>query len=208
MLVTANVPSSWIFSTVKMEATRSSETSVLTTPTWRHIPGDRIFALYRDKIYFLVLWSKLIAKINVIDLTVDHFIIIVSAITFCEFLIIERSADIRSQVSEQYRFRSLVILLPNRHLQMIYSICCRSEGASSFVSGVRYVAIRRRQLPFTAYSWYSYAGGKLQLNLYVKCFRQLNSQTCRTKTEEEKDWVVWSLSFVRIPTNGMTCFRS
>jgi hypothetical protein len=39
LLVTANVPSSPILVTLMMEALGSSETSVLTTATWRHIPG-------------------------------------------------------------------------------------------------------------------------------------------------------------------------
>jgi broad specificity polyphosphatase/5'/3'-nucleotidase SurE len=40
LLVTANVPSSHILSTPKMEATRSSETSVVTRPIQRHNPED------------------------------------------------------------------------------------------------------------------------------------------------------------------------
>jgi hypothetical protein len=43
LLVTANVvPSSPILVTLMMKAIRSSETSVLTTPTWRNIPEDGI----------------------------------------------------------------------------------------------------------------------------------------------------------------------
>jgi hypothetical protein len=46
LLVTANVPRSLILSTLKIEAIRSSERSILTTPTWCHAPGDSIL-LYR-----------------------------------------------------------------------------------------------------------------------------------------------------------------
>jgi hypothetical protein len=43
LLVTASVvPSSLILVTLKMEAIRSSETSVLTRAKWRHIPEDGI----------------------------------------------------------------------------------------------------------------------------------------------------------------------
>jgi hypothetical protein len=41
LLVTANVPSSLIIFAQKMEAIRSSETSVLTRATPRHIPIER-----------------------------------------------------------------------------------------------------------------------------------------------------------------------
>jgi hypothetical protein len=40
--VTANVPSSPILVNLIMEVIRSSETSVITTVTWRNIPGDGI----------------------------------------------------------------------------------------------------------------------------------------------------------------------
>jgi hypothetical protein len=40
LLVTANFSSSLILFILKMEATRSSETSVLTRPIWRHVPDD------------------------------------------------------------------------------------------------------------------------------------------------------------------------
>jgi hypothetical protein len=42
LLVIANIPSSRILSTLKMEATLSAETSGLTSATWRHIPEDGI----------------------------------------------------------------------------------------------------------------------------------------------------------------------
>jgi hypothetical protein len=42
LLLTANVPSSLILSTLKMEATRSSEMSVLTRLARQHIPEDGI----------------------------------------------------------------------------------------------------------------------------------------------------------------------
>jgi hypothetical protein len=46
LLVTANVPSSPNLVTVMMEAVYSSETSVLTTPNLRSIPGDGIIVVY------------------------------------------------------------------------------------------------------------------------------------------------------------------
>jgi hypothetical protein len=42
LLVTADISSSRFLSTLKMEATRSTEMSVLTRPTWCHIPEDDI----------------------------------------------------------------------------------------------------------------------------------------------------------------------
>jgi hypothetical protein len=43
LLITADVlPKSPIFSTLKKEAKNSSDTSVLTEATWRHIPEDGI----------------------------------------------------------------------------------------------------------------------------------------------------------------------
>jgi hypothetical protein len=43
LVITANVvPSSLILFTLMMETIRSSETSVLTRATWRHIPQDGI----------------------------------------------------------------------------------------------------------------------------------------------------------------------
>jgi hypothetical protein len=47
LLVTANVLSSHILSTLMMEAIRSSETSVLTRATWRRIPNDGILYSHR-----------------------------------------------------------------------------------------------------------------------------------------------------------------
>jgi hypothetical protein len=40
---------SWISSTLKMEAIRSSETSVNKIPTWRHIPENGILHSHRRK---------------------------------------------------------------------------------------------------------------------------------------------------------------
>jgi hypothetical protein len=55
VLVTANiVPSSSILVTPMMEATRSTETSILTRATWRNVPEDDIFhsqyCVYNDRI--------------------------------------------------------------------------------------------------------------------------------------------------------------
>jgi hypothetical protein len=46
LIVTANVPSSLILVTLMMEAIRSSETSVLTRATWRHIPDDDLLPFF------------------------------------------------------------------------------------------------------------------------------------------------------------------
>jgi hypothetical protein len=53
------VPPAWIFSpTLKMEAIHSSETSVYTISTWRHIPEDGILHVhYMSYILGLILWG-------------------------------------------------------------------------------------------------------------------------------------------------------
>jgi hypothetical protein len=54
LIVTANVvPSSSIYFTLMMGAMRSSETSVLTTPTWPNIPEDG-FHLENDEVGFVI----------------------------------------------------------------------------------------------------------------------------------------------------------
>jgi hypothetical protein len=53
LLVTANVPSSLILSTLMMEVVRSSKTLVLTTATQNHIPEDDILQI--QFIYFKAL---------------------------------------------------------------------------------------------------------------------------------------------------------
>jgi hypothetical protein len=55
LLVTANIVSSLlILSTLKMEVTCSSETSVLTRSTWLHIPEDSILHFYSIDIFGLL----------------------------------------------------------------------------------------------------------------------------------------------------------
>jgi hypothetical protein len=49
LLVTANVPSSFVCSTLKMEVIRYYETSVPTTPTWHHVPENDILQSHRPR---------------------------------------------------------------------------------------------------------------------------------------------------------------
>jgi hypothetical protein len=105
LLVTADVPNSRIPSTLKMEVTRSSETSVLPRCTRRHIQADGILHNHR--------------RVNLKSYTYWKFLALGSVtVGCCTSPISARDEDVRTIVLQLQVYRN-VTMKPDNELEQI-----------------------------------------------------------------------------------------